>query len=56
MFKPYVLLPFDHAALVKVVTGPAIEHHPVEPTTRRMLDRNSFQHKTIEASELPYQT
>jgi hypothetical protein len=56
MFKPYVSLPFDHAALVKVVTGPAIKHHLVEPTVRRMLDRNGLRHTTIEASELPYQT
>ena len=56
MFKPYVSLPFDHAALVKVVTGPAIKHQLVEPTVRRMLDRNGFRDTTIEASDLPYQT
>jgi hypothetical protein len=56
MFKPYVSLPFDHAALVKVVTGPSIKHHLVEPTVRRMLDRNGFRDTEIEASELPYQT
>jgi hypothetical protein len=55
MFKPYVCLPFDRAALVKVVTGPAIRHHLVEPTVRRLLDRNRFRHTAIEASTLPYQ-
>jgi hypothetical protein len=56
MFKPYVALPFDHAALVEVVTGPAIKHQLVEATVRRMLDRNGFRDTEIEASELPYQT
>ena len=56
MFKPYVSLPFDHAALVEVVTGPSIKHQLVEPTVRRLLDRNGFRHTTIEASEQPYQT
>jgi hypothetical protein len=56
LFKPYVSLPFDHAALVEVVIGPAIKHQLVEPTVRRMLDRNGFRHTTIEVSELPYQT
>lgn len=56
LFKPYVSLPFDHAALVKVVTGPALKHHLVEPTVRRMLDRNGFRDTPIEASTLPYQT
>jgi hypothetical protein len=26
VFKPYVSLPFGHAALLEVVTGPAIKH------------------------------
>jgi len=56
MFKPYVVLPFDHAALVEVVTGPAIKHQLVEATVRRMLDRNGFRDTEIEASGLPYQT
>jgi hypothetical protein len=56
MFKPYVVLPFDHAALVEVVTGPAIKHQLVEATVRRMLDRNGFRDTEIEASDLPYQT
>jgi hypothetical protein len=56
LFKPYVALPFDHAALVEVVIGPANKHQLVEPTVRRMLDRNGFRDTEIEASELPYQT
>jgi len=56
LFKPYVSIPFDHAALVKVMMGPSIKHRLVEPTVRRMLDRNGFRHTTIEASDLPYQT
>jgi hypothetical protein len=56
MFKPYVALPFDHAALVEVVTGPAVKHQLVEATVRRMLDRNGFRDTQIAASELPYQT
>lgn len=56
LFKPYVSLPFDHAALVEVVTGPAIKHDLVEATVRRVLDRNGFRHTKIKASELPYQT
>ncbi|MFP2991299.1 DUF2971 domain-containing protein [Mycobacterium intracellulare] len=56
LFKPYVSLPFDHAALVEVVTGPAIKDQLVEPTIRRILDRNGFRDTTIHASELPYQT
>jgi hypothetical protein len=56
LFKPYVALPFDHAALVEVVTGPAIKHELVESTVRRMLHRNGFRDTEIEASDLPYQT
>lgn len=56
LFKPYVSLPFDHAALVEVVTGPAIKHDLVEATVRRVLDRNGFRHTKIKASRLPYQT
>lgn len=56
MFKPYVVLNFDRAALVEVVTGPAIKHQLVSPTIRRMLDRNGFRHTRIDSSVLPYQT
>jgi Protein of unknown function (DUF2971) len=56
LFKPYVSLPFDHAALVEVVTGPGTKHELVEATVRRVLDRNGFRHTEIKASELPYQT
>lgn len=56
MFKPYVTLPFDHAALVEVVTGPSIKNQLVESTVRRVLDRNGFRDTEIHASELPYQT
>lgn len=56
LFKPYVSLPFDHAALVEVVTGPGIKHELVEATVRRILDRNGFRHTEIRASDLPYQT
>lgn len=55
-FKPYVSLPFDRAALVEIVTGPALKHQLVEPTLRRMLDRNGFRDTVIHASGLPYQT
>ena len=55
LFKPDVRLPFDRAALVKVVTGPAIRHQLVEDTVRRLLDRNGFRHTVIEPSKLPYQ-
>jgi hypothetical protein len=55
VFKPYVRLPFDREALVKVVTGPAITHQLVEATVRRLLDRNGFRHIEIEPSKLPYQ-
>jgi hypothetical protein len=55
MFKPYVSLPFDRAALVKVVTGPAVKHRLVEATVRRVLDRNGFRDTTIEASQSPFQ-
>jgi hypothetical protein len=47
MFKPYVALPFDHAALVEVVIGPVIKHQLVEATVRRMLDRNGFRDTEI---------
>lgn len=56
LFKPYVSLPFDHAALVEVVTGRSIKHDLVEATVRRVLDRNGFRHTKVKASELPYQT
>jgi hypothetical protein len=55
MFKPYVSLPFDRAALVKVVTGPAVKHQLVEATMRRVLDRNGFRDTAIEASQSPFQ-
>jgi hypothetical protein len=56
MYRPYVELPFDRAALVKVVTGPAVKHQLVEPTVRRILDRNGFRDTVIEASQSPFQS
>jgi hypothetical protein len=56
LFRPYVALPFDHAALVEVVIGPAIKHQLVKPTVRRILARNGFRDTEIEASDVPYQT
>ena len=56
MFKPYVVLSFSPAALVKVVTGPSIKHQLVKATIRRILDRNGFRHTEISSSKLPYQT
>jgi hypothetical protein len=55
MFKPYVGLPFEREALVKVITGPVVKHQLVEATLRRMLDRNGFRDTTIEASQSPFQ-
>ena len=55
MFKPYVELPFDREALVKVVTGPAAKHQLVHATVRRILDRNGFRHTKIEESKSPFQ-
>lgn len=55
MFKPYVELPFEREALVKMVTGPAVKRQLVEATVRRILDRNGFRSTTIEASRSPFQ-
>lgn len=55
MFKPYVALPFEREALVKVVTGPAAKHQLVKATVRRILDRNGFRHTAIGESNSPFQ-
>lgn len=55
IYKPYVRLPFDRSALVKLVTGPAVKHRLAESTIRRLLDRNGFRHTMLEASRLPFQ-
>ncbi|MDT5065870.1 MAG: hypothetical protein QOK02_2025 [Mycobacterium sp.] len=54
-FTPYVRLPFERDALVKVIVGPTVKHHVAEATVRRMLDRNGFRNTEIELSQSPLQ-
>jgi hypothetical protein len=51
VFVPYVRLPFERDALVKVIIGPVVNHHLAEATTRRVLDRNGFRHTQIVPSQ-----
>jgi hypothetical protein len=55
VFTPYVRLPFDREALVKVVIGPIVKHHLAETTVRRLLDRYGFRDTEIETSIAPLQ-
>jgi truncated hemoglobin YjbI len=55
VFIPYVRLPFERDALVKVIIGPNVNHRLAEATVRRMLDRNGFRDTVIEASQSPLQ-
>jgi hypothetical protein len=55
IFTPYVRLPFDREALVKVVIGPIVKHHLAETTVRRFLDRYGFRDTEIEISQAPLQ-
>jgi hypothetical protein len=54
-FTPYVRLPFERDALVKVIVGPTVKHHVAEAPVRRMLDRNGFRNTEIELSQSPLQ-
>jgi hypothetical protein len=55
VFTPYVRLPFERDALVKVVIGPIVKHHLAESTVRRLLDRYGFRNTEIETSKAPLQ-
>lgn len=55
VFTPYVRLPFDREALVKVVIGPVVKHHLAETPVRRFLDRYGFREAKIEVSQAPLQ-
>lgn len=55
VFIPYVRLPFDREALVKVVIGPVVKHHLAKTTVRRLLDRYGFRETEIETSNAPLQ-
>ncbi|GFG49009.1 hypothetical protein CQY20_30235 [Mycolicibacterium agri] len=50
LFVPYVELPFEREALVRVIIGPVVNHHLAAATVRRMLDRNGFRHTQIDPS------
>lgn len=54
VFIPYVRLPFERDALVKVIIGPNVNHHLAEATMRRMLNRNGFRDTLIEPSQSPF--
>jgi hypothetical protein len=53
-FRPYTKIPFDKAALVEVVLGPAVDAERVTLSTRRLLDRYGFRHTKIVASTKTY--
>lgn len=55
VFTPYVRLPFDREALVKVIIGPIVKHHLAETTVRRLLDRYGFRDTEIATSTAPLQ-
>ncbi len=55
VFTPYVRLPFEREALVKVIIGPVVKHHLAETTVRRLLDRYGFRDTEIELSQAPLQ-
>ncbi len=55
LFTPFTELPFAPEALLEVVIGPKVHHRLVEPTVRRILDRNGFRDTTIRLSRSPLQ-
>jgi hypothetical protein len=55
VFIPYVRLPFEREALVRVVIGPVVKHHLAETTVRRLLDRYGFRDTEIATSTAPLQ-